>query len=123
MRQRGAPKGAAQLIPRRRCRSLQVYPVSCALGALSCANAEIVVDGVLDETEWQDATVCSDWRRTEPFAQDAPRYHNEVRLASTPQGLLAAFTIDQPVGERRIKSRSARDSAIPGDSVTLVVDF
>lgn len=97
--------------------------VTCALSVIGCANAEIVVDGVLDESEWQQAAVCSDWRRTEPYARDQPRFRNEVRIASTKAGLIAAFTVDQPSGERRVKPRGARDSVLTGDSVTLVVDF
>jgi hypothetical protein len=97
--------------------------MTCALGVIGCANAEIVVDGVLDESEWQQAVVCSDWRRTEPYARDQPRFRNEVRIGSTKAGLIAAFTVDQPSGERRVKPRGARDSALTGDSVTLVVDF
>jgi hypothetical protein len=106
-----------------RCKPLQVYTVTCALGVLGSAQAEIVVDGVLDESEWRDAAVCSDWGRTEPYARDAPRYHNEVRIASTQTGLIAAFTVAQPAGELRVKPRAPRDAALIGDSVTLVVDF
>ena len=102
---------------------LQVYTVTFALSLLGTAHADIVVDGTLDEPEWQDAIVCSDWGRTEPYAQDEPRYHNELRIASTPDGLIAAFTVDQPAAERRVKTRAPRDSSLTGDSVTLVVDF
>ena len=60
------------------------------------ARAEIVVDGRIDEAEWAEAIRCDDWRRTVPFARDAPRYRNDVRILSTEQGLAAAFILDQP---------------------------
>jgi len=107
---------------RRYCAALiLVYAAMCAAGA---ARADITVDGSMDEAEWQDAIVCKDWRRTVPFALDAPRYANELRLVATAQGLAAFFTIDQPAAERRMKPRTPRDSeSLTGDSVSLMVDF
>ncbi len=56
----------------------------------AAALAEMVVDGRLDEAEWQDAIACTDWVRTQPFALDAPRHRNEARMVSTPEGLAGA---------------------------------
>jgi hypothetical protein len=74
------------------------------------AHAEIVVDGRIDESEWENAIRCEDWRRTVPFARDEPRYRNDVRILSTEHGLAAAFIVDQPPQERRIKPRTPRDA-------------
>jgi hypothetical protein len=88
------------------------------------AHAEIVVDGRIDESEWENAIRCDDWRRTVPFARDQPRYRNDVRILSTEHGLAAAFIVDQPPQERRIKPRTPRDAeAFIGDTVGLIVDF
>ncbi len=74
--------------------------------------------------EWQNAIRCDDWRRTLPFLRDDPRYRNDVRILSTERGLAAAFILDQPPQERRMKPRTPRDAeAFTGDSVALVVDF
>jgi hypothetical protein len=112
----------------RRARS--AWPARCALwamaaiGAVTTAHAELVIDGRLDEPEWEQAVHCGDWRRTLPFAQDEPRYHNDVRILSTKDGIAAAFVIDQPPGERRIKPRTPRDAeSMAGDSVTLDLDL
>src|SRR5690606_36827663 len=93
-----------------------ISAVPCAL-LLACrvllgeaAVAGIVVDGRIDEAEWQDAISCAGWQRTLPFARDEPRYGNELHILSTEQGLAAAFVIDQPPAERRIKPRTPRDS-------------
>lgn len=92
--------------------------------AASCAHAEVVIDGRIDEAEWQQAMRCEGWKRTAPFARDEPRYHNELRLLSTPDGLAAAFVIDQPPTQRRIKPRTPRDAeSLVGDTVALLVDF
>lgn len=91
---------------------------------IAAAEAQIVIDGRIDEAQWQQSVQCPDWRRTQPFALDEPRYPNEVRIVATPQGLAAAFVIDQPAAERRMKPRTPRDSArLVGDSVSLMIDF
>jgi len=105
-------------------------PIPCALllafitVCCATAHAELVIDGRIDEPEWQGAVSCKDWRRTLPFARDEPRYGNELHLLSTERGLAAAFILDQPPNERRIKPRTPRDSErLIGDTVSLMVDF
>lgn len=94
----------------------------CLLAAV--ARADVHVDGVFDEEEWKDAVHCGDWRRTEPFALDAPRYGNDLRIVATKAGLAAGFTLDQPASERRMKPRTPRDATnLTGESVSLIVDF
>jgi len=88
------------------------------------AQAQIVVDGQLDEPQWNAAVRCRDWRRTEPFALDTPRYATETRIASLPEGLAVAFVVDQPPAERRIRTRTPRDTdRLSGDYVQLLIDF
>jgi len=86
--------------------------------------AAIVVDGMLDEPEWQQADIsCTDWRRTIPFALDTPRYRSELRISATADGLAAAFIIDQPA-DRRTKPLTPRDAETQdGDLVSLLIDF
>jgi hypothetical protein len=102
--------------------------IASVLGWLAIAagaHAEIVVDGKLDEPEWKAGSLrCSDWRLTEPFSRSAPRYKNDLRIVSLPNGLAAAFVIDQPADERRIKPRTPRDTdRLSSDHVQLIVDF
>ena len=106
-----------------RCRFASLV-LSAAIWISGGVRADIIVDGVMSEAEWQDALSCKNWQRTVPFALDAPRYANELRLVATTQGLAAAFTIDQPAAERRMKPRTPRDSeSLTGDSVGLMIDF
>lgn len=95
-----------------------------ALLAPFCAHGAINVDGVMDESEWEQAASCGPWRRTVPFAQDDPRVASEIAVVATPEGLAAVFTLEQPVSEARIKPRTPRDSeSLVGDSVGLMIDF
>ncbi len=90
----------------------------------AAAVADIVVDGRLDESEWQGAMACTEWVRTQPFALDTPRNRNEARMVSTPEGLAVAFVLEQPAGEHRTKPRTPRDAGdFHGDSVSFMVDF
>src|SRR5262249_9709991 len=90
----------------------------------SLAHAAITVDGVLDEPEWQQAQSCDQWKRTEPYTLDEPRYHNDARVVSTDAGLAVAFVLDQPPEAHRVKPRTPRDSeTLVGDSVGFMVDF
>lgn len=100
--------------------SLMLQP----LAAQASAPAALTIDGRLDEPQWSQAAQCGPWLRTQPLTRDEARYGNELRILSTPQGLAAAFIIDQPPAERRMKPRTPRDSEqLIGDSVGLVVDF
>ncbi|AMN48429.1 hypothetical protein ACG33_15250 [Steroidobacter denitrificans] len=90
----------------------------------SQVQAQIRVDAYFDEPQWQEAVRCDDWHRIEPFALDEPRYRNELRILSAERGLAAAFVIDQPPGERRIRPRTPRDAEnLVGDTVALMIDF
>lgn len=117
-----AAQGVARGLIARLPLCLAVCLPVCLFGV--AARADIVADGHIDEVEWQQSAQCPGWRRTEPFALDEPRYHNEVRIVATPQGLAAAFVIDQPPAEKRMKPRTPRDSErLVGDSVSLMIDF
>ncbi len=110
---------ASRRTTRTLCGSIALYTAMTV-----AAHGEIAVDGRIDESEWQQAAQCNGWLRTEPFARDIPRFANDLRIVATPEGLAAAFTIDQPASERRVRPRTPRDSeTLTGDSVTLLVDF
>jgi hypothetical protein len=117
-------RAASRLRPRPCCAIFALYTLAILAMPGGAARADIIIDGQVDEPEWQDAVQCSDWRRTQPFSLDEPRYRNEVRVRALPQGLAAAFIIDQPPAERRMKPRTPRDAQnLTGESVALIVDF
>ena len=105
-------------------RSALLWVAGLGLAFAPGGHADIRVDAYFDEPQWQEALRCDDWRRTEPFALDEPPYGNELRILSTERGLAAAFVIDQPPAERRIRPRTPRDAEnLVGDTVALMIDF
>lgn len=107
-----------------------VLGMFCALVGLytagaTQANAQIIVDGRIDEAQWSEAQRCAEWRRNIPFLRDQPRYGNDVAFLSTAEGLFAGFAFEQPASERRIRPRTPRDAEFlgGGDAVALIIDF
>src|SRR5205807_8682037 len=54
--------------------------------AIGAAHA-MQIDGRLDEPEWAQAQVFSDFRITEPFTRAAPKYASELRVLALPDAL------------------------------------
>lgn len=103
------------------CLYTATVAICCAVGT---ARADIVVDGVADEAEWNEGQTCADWRVVAPFTRAEPRYRNSISIAATAQGLAAFFAFEQPPHEPRFKPRTPRDAeSLTGESVTLLVDF
>ena len=50
--------------------------------AFNPVNAEIVIDGELNETEWQQAETFEDFVVTRPFSLEAPTYKTKVMIYS-----------------------------------------
>ncbi|MGI9286378.1 MAG: DUF5916 domain-containing protein [Pseudomonadales bacterium] len=94
------------------------------LGAAPCIGiAAIVVDGVLDEPEWQQARVFDQFVSTEPLTGKAAKYRTEARLITNEDGIYVGFTNYQPPGVKRVQRRFARDSEITADRNVLGIDF
>lgn len=91
--------------------------------ACSSATAAIGINGELDEPEWQQAQVFTDFHVTEPLTHETPPYPTELRILPTPEGLyVAARSVIPP--EMRTRGRSPRDAeTLDADVVTLMVDF
>jgi hypothetical protein len=94
---------------------------ACLLAPL--AQAAISVEGLLDEPEWQQAQVIDDFVVTQPFTLARPDFPTEARILGTPAGIAVAFLVTQPPGVARQRAQTPRDADIPGDSVTVYVDF
>ena len=70
--------------------------VAVAFLASADALAEIRIDGVLNEPEWQRAQVFTDFKVTQPYTLGTPRYPTEVRMLGTPKGIVFGFRCVQP---------------------------
>ena len=76
--------------------------------------SSISIDGVLDEPEWQSATVFRDFVTVEPLTGEKAKYATEVRLMTDDDGVYVGFTNYQPASVRRVNRRFPRDSRIHG---------
>ncbi len=98
--------------------------VAGSLGAASLSVvAAIVVDGVLDEPEWQQARVFDEFVSTEPLTGEPAKYRTIARLITNEDGIYVGFTNYQPPGVKRVQRRFARDSNIAADRNVLGIDF
>jgi hypothetical protein len=91
--------------------------------ACRLAGAEIAIDGRLDEPEWANAQVFTDFRVTQPYTLAAPRHPTEVRLLGTPEGIAVGFRCTQPSTTPRQKEQTPRDTDNNGDRVNIYVDL
>ena len=83
----------------------------------------ITVDGLLNEPEWADARVYSDFVTVEPLTSEPAKYVTEVRLITNEEGIFVGFTNYQPASVKRINRRFARDADIKADRVMVGIDF
>ncbi len=86
-------------------------------------RAEIKVDGIIDEPDWDTARRFDQFFVTEPFTRSAPRHPTEVRLLATPEGIAVAFLCTHPPGTKRLREITPRDANIPGDRVNIYLDL
>ncbi len=95
------------------------------LGICSPVQATIVVDGKLEEPEWNQARRFDDFKVTEPFRLSAPDTGTgtQARLVSTPDGIAVAFVVQQATTVPRVKPRLERDQGNAADNVNFIIDF
>ena len=94
-----------------------------ALTTASIGHAELVIDGLVDEPEWQQAQVFNEFVVTQPFTRARADYPCEARMLGTPEGIAVAFVVTQPRDVPRQRAQTPRDADIPGDRVNLFIDF
>jgi hypothetical protein len=87
------------------------------------AVAQITVDGVLDEPEWNRAQVFDRFYTTEPLTGEPAQYRTEARVYTDEEGIFVGFINYQPPGVTRIQRRFARDAFIQADRNILSIDF
>ncbi|HUR40636.1 MAG TPA: DUF5916 domain-containing protein [Verrucomicrobiae bacterium] len=91
--------------------------------AATPAPAAIVLDGKLDESEWQQAQRLTGFKTTDPLTLAEPAHATTVLVHSDADGMYFGFICDQPPGVERIRTRGQRDQFIAGDRVNLMLDF
>ncbi len=94
-----------------------------AIAALNSAHAAIVVDGALNEPQWDEASEITEFALTQPFNRTTPRLKTTVKLLATPEGLAITFICDQPEIASRSNDSRPRDADPNSDAVTAIIDF
>ncbi len=89
------------------------------------ADAAVVIDGKLDEPEWQQASRFDDFVTTVPFRLSAPDggVQTRARLLSTTEGIVVGFDLEQSLEFARVKPRLERDQNDSADAVNFIIDF
>jgi hypothetical protein len=95
---------------------------SCLL-SVSNVSAGIVIDGILDEQEWDSAQVYGDFVTVEPLTGDEAKYPTEVRLITNADGIFVGFKNYQPASVKRVNRQFPRDSQIEADRNIVSIDF
>ncbi|MGK0293470.1 MAG: hypothetical protein ACI9U1_001867, partial [Porticoccaceae bacterium] len=101
------------------------YLLLVTLGYLMvpAAYAAITIDGVLDEPEWANARVYTDFVTVEPLTSDPAKYATEVRMITNEEGIFVGFRNYQPAAVKRVNRRFARDAQIESDRNVVSIDF
>ena len=87
------------------------------------ANASIVIDGKLDEAEWQQAQSIDELTIINPFSLETPDYQTKVLIHSDESGIYFGFINQQP-NETRDRRSHARDGLRENhDRNVVVVDL
>ena len=89
----------------------------------TAAYGDITIDGVLDEPEWNDAVVYTDFVSVEPLTGDVAKYATEVRMITNEEGIFVGFKNYQPATVKRVNRRFARDAQIEADRNVVSIDF
>lgn len=92
------------------------------LGAAS-SRADIVVDGVLDEPQWQLAQRFDQFVTVQPLSLEPARYKTVVRLLVGEAGLYIGFSNYQPPEVQRVRRRFPRDAFLQADRNIINIDF
>lgn len=105
-----------------RMRYFRSATVLCVSILVSAQLWAIEIDGKLNEAEWQDARVYSNFQTVEPFTLGSPEYPSEARLFVDDKGIYLAFINRQPSSTQR-SERVQRDGHLSGDKNQIVLDF
>jgi uncharacterized protein DUF5916 len=91
---------------------------------MATAQTTLAIDGLLDESEWEDAQRFDDFKVTQPLTLATPPHRTQARVLSLREGLAVAIIAEQPVDAPRIKPKRSRDAnPMEADRATIIIDF
>ncbi len=98
-----------------------IYLLTVIIPFSAIAN-DIELDGKLNESLWQNATVYNDFYQVEPATLEVNQNKVEAKVFSTDQGIYVGITNFQTSDERK-KQYNLQDAFIQADANTVVIDF
>lgn len=92
------------------------------LRQIDAADADIVIDGRVDESMWREQATLGDYRVIEPDTLEMPTYPTELRVFYTDRGLYVAAIMEQPEATL-VRRHAPRDSFdVNRDTIALNID-
>ena len=85
-------------------------------------QAEIVIDGRIDESDWDGAALISGFVSYRPSPDKPPRADTQVRILSDDQTLYVSFVAHDPEPEAVRAGMGRRDTRRDDDYVGMVLD-
>ena len=110
------------IMPKTDFTTLIIGLVFC-LSLSSQTYGAISIDGVLDEPEWEQAQLYSDFVTVEPLTGEPAKYSTQVRLLTNAEGIFIGFTNYQPATTRSVNRQFPRDAEIQADRNVVSIDF
>ncbi len=100
---------------------LMVFNV-CSYAKENKGINNIIIDGKLDESRWQNAPSYSDFVMTYPQTSKPGRWHTEAKVLTDEQGIYVGF-INQQSQVSQADKKHARDDFSYADYASVTIDF
>ena len=85
--------------------------------------ADFIIDGELDEPQWDQAQVFEGFTTTQPLTLEAPVYKTRALMFSSRKGLYIGFVNEHPPEITRTRTKKARDLDLEADRNSVMIDF
>ena len=87
------------------------------------SSAAILVDGKLDEPEWQEAQKISNFLTVYPNDKSKPKFKTEVRIFSNKKGIYFGFSNEQPIKTQTVLKHPRDKWWVDADRNFIMIDF
>lgn len=102
--------------------SLSPVAIACSTALFAPQVMALTVDGVLDESQWQNAQVLSLDKTTSPFTLAKASKQSQVKYFASDEGIHVAVISSLPLTQQTAM-RTARDTDLESDYIELIIDF
>tara|TARA_B100000003_G_scaffold75711_1_gene67722 strand:+ start:2448 stop:4769 length:2322 start_codon:yes stop_codon:yes gene_type:complete len=103
--------------------NLKLFPFLIVSIFSNFISAEIFIDGKLEELEWQNAQIISDFVTVYPNDKSQPKFKTEVRIFSNEKGMYFGFTNVQPIETHTLLKHPRDKWWVDADRNFIIIDF